>query len=327
MKGPLVSIIIVNWNGGEVFRNCLKSLKKLKFRDYELIIVDNGSTDGTQKLATIRNVENLGFAVGNNQGYQNAKGKYVWLLNNDTLVKPDILNKLVDYMDSHPEVGVIQPKIRIMDKPELLDNAGSFLTRSGFLEHWGYLQHDGQEYNQVRDIFSAKGACMLIRKDIIEKVGLFDPDFGSYFEESDFCWRVWQLGYKVQYCPITEILHKVGFTSKRMDPIGTNYASFKNRLCSLIKNLEYKNFYIIFLHLALIKALGIYYLLRLQFDKSMMVWKAIWWNISNLNKTLQKRVHIQKLRTKPDSEVFKTILISWNFQGMLAHFMRAEADF
>lgn len=322
-----VSIVIINWNGGDVFRSCLTSLKKLKYKDYELIVVDNGSTDGTQELATIKNKENLGFANGNNQGYEKSHGKYIWLLNNDTLVKPDTLTTMVKYLDQNPKVAVIQPKIRIMDKPELLDNAGSFLTRSGFLEHRGYLQHDGQEYNQVRDIFSAKGACMLIRKAVIEKVGLFDPDFGSYFEETDFCWRVWLTGYKIRYYPLTEILHKVGYTSKRMDPVGTNYASFKNRLCSLIKNLEYKNFYVIIIHLILIKALAIYYLLRLQFDKSMMVWRAIWWNVVNLNNTLRKRNFVQKLRTKSDSEIFETILVPWNAKGMFTHFRRAEADF
>ena len=323
----MVSIIIVNWNGGEVFRKCLASLKKIKFKDYELIVVDNGSTDGTQKLATIRNSENLGFAGGNNQGYQKTRGKYIWLLNNDTLVKPDTLDKLVDYMDKHLDVGVIQPKIRIMDKPELLDNAGSFLTQSGFLEHWGYLQKDGQEYSQIKDIFSAKGACLFTRKNIIEKVGLFDPDFGSYFEETDFCWRVWLFGLKVQYCPLSEISHKVGFTSKRMDPVGTNYASFRNRLCSLIKNLEYKNFYIIFIHLFLIKSLGIYYLCRLQLDKSMMVWRAIGWNISHFGDTLKKRNIVQKLRKKTDIEIFESILIPWNAKAMFNHFLRMEKDF
>lgn len=326
-KTPIVSIIIVNWNGGEIFRNCLKSLEKLKFTDYELIIIDNGSNDGTQKLATIQNKDNLGFANGNNQGYQKARGEYVWLLNNDTLVKPDTLTKLVSYMDKHYGVGVIQPKIKIMDKPDFLDNAGSFLTRSGFLEHWGYLQKDEPEYNKVRDIFSAKGACMLIRREVIAKVGLFDPDFGSYFEESDFCWRVWLSGFKVQYYPDSEIYHKIGFTSKRLDPIGINYASFRNRLCSLIKNLEFKNFYIIAVHIFLINALAIYYLLRLQPAKSIMVWRAIGWNISHLTDTLKKRRKIQEERNKTDSEIFKTILIPLNYGKMLTHFARTEKDF
>lgn len=323
----MVSIIIVNWNGGEIFRNCLKSLKKLKFNDYELIIVDNGSTDGTEKLATIKNNKNLGFAGGNNQGFEKAHGKYIWLLNNDTLVQPNILNKFVDYMEKNPDVGVIQPKIRIMDRPTLLDNAGSFLTISGFLEHWGYLQKDGPEFNRKRDIFSAKGACLFARQDIIKKVGLFDPDFGSYFEETDFCWRVWLAGYRVQYCPVSEILHKVGFTSKRMNPIGTNYASFKNRLCSLIKNLEYKNFYIVAIHLMLMKILAVYYLLRFQFDKSLMIWRAIWWNVLNLSNTLNKRKVVQKLRNKLDSEIFRKILVTWNIEKMFNHFLRAEKDF
>lgn len=326
-KTPLISIIIVNWNGGQIFRNCLKSLKKLKFTDYELIIVDNGSNDGTQELATIKNKNNLGFANGNNQGYKKSHGRYIWLLNNDTLVGQDILNKLVKYLKQNPDVGVVQPKIRVMDKPNFLDNAGSYLTRSGFLEHWGYLQKDGPEYNKIKDIFSAKGACMLIRRKVIAKVGLFDPDFGSYFEESDFCWRVWLAGFKVQYYPDSEIYHKIGFTSKRLDPIGVNYASFRNRLCSLIKNLECKNFYIVLVHLLLINALAFYYLFRLQLAKSMMVWRAISWNISHIADTLKKRRKVQEFRNKPDSEIFKTILTPLDYGKMFAHFIRTEKDF
>lgn len=138
-QSPLVSIIIVNWNGGEVFKECLASLSKLSYPNFELIVVDNGSSDGTEKLAVIKNKTNRGFAVANNQGYEKARGKYLLLINNDTLVQPDLLDVLVKKGENNPALSVLQPKIRIMDKPDYLDNAGSFLTRIGFLHHWGFL--------------------------------------------------------------------------------------------------------------------------------------------------------------------------------------------
>src|SRR3989344_7353611 len=205
-KNPLVSIIIVNWNGGEVLRDCLRSLGKIKYPKWELILVDNGSTDGSEMLVLnlklkaeslklIRNKINVGFAKANNRGCKKISGKYVLLLNNDTKVTPKFLTTLVDRMENDPTIGVVQPKIKLMDKPGYLDNAGSFFTRIGFLQHWGFLRKDTREFDEEREIFSAKGACMLIRRKVVENVGLFDEEFFSHFEESDFCWRVWLSGF------------------------------------------------------------------------------------------------------------------------------------
>ena len=199
VRSPLVSIIVVNWNGGQILQRCLESIRLLTYPNYELIIVDNGSSDGTQKLAQIRNTQNQGFSQANNQGVAHAKGKYILLLNNDTIVSSGCLSILVDRIEKDRSLGVIQPKIYLMDNPTHLDSVGSFLTITGFLQHWGYLQADGPQFNHEREIFSAKGACMLIKKTVIEKVGLFDPDFGSYFEESDFCWRGWLGGWEGPY--------------------------------------------------------------------------------------------------------------------------------
>src|SRR5258708_30274402 len=131
MKEPLVSIIIVNWNGGRVFEDCLESLKNLKYPNYELIVFDNVSNDGTEKYATIQSNKNLGFVGGNNKAIKRASGKYILLLNNDTKVPDDLLNVLVSKIESDSRIGVIQPKILIMDSPYYLDNAGSFITKIG----------------------------------------------------------------------------------------------------------------------------------------------------------------------------------------------------
>lgn len=333
-KKPLVSIIIVNWNGGEVFEKCLRSLSKLTYPNWELVVVDNGSNDGSEKskinkkYKLVRNKKNLGFAEGNNIGFKYAKGKYILLLNNDTKVPTDLLDKLVDRMSEDNEVGVIQPKILLMDKPNYLDNAGSFLTMTGLLQHWGYMAKDSEEFNKEREIFSAKGACMLIRRNVIEKAGLFDSNFGSYFEESDFCWRVWLSGMKVVYYPATYIYHKVGFTSKKMNAVDITYNSNKNRIMSLIKNLDSKHIIIIFIpHLIFLILLSIYYFLRLQLNKVMTIWKAFAWNIFHIRSTLGKRQKIQKLRKISDGDLFKIVMVKTNIKEMFIHFTKVEKNF
>jgi GT2 family glycosyltransferase len=327
MNKPKVSIIIVNYNGGKVFKECLESLKEIQYPNYELIIVDNDSSDGTEKLSNIRNKKNLGFAGGNNRGVKEAKGKYILLLNNDTKVTVSFLNVMVAKMEKEKEIGVLQPKIYLMDKPRYLDNAGSFLTRIGLLQHWGFMQKDSREFASERQIFSAKGACMLIRREVIEKIGLFDDDFISYFEESDFCWRVWLAGYKVLYYPRAVIYHKVGFTSKRMNQMSVTLISSRNRIASLFKNLSTINLFLILLpHILFLSALGFYYLFRLKHKSAWTCYGAIWENSLNFNTLLVKRRKTQKLRVKSDKDLFPIIMNKIDIGEMFSHFLKVEAN-
>lgn len=131
---PLVSIIIANWNGGKVFEDCLISLARITYPNWELIVVDNASSDGSDRLVKkiikrarlIKNNSNVGFAKANNQALGSVNGKYILLLNNDTKVEKDFLSKMVGRMEEDVDIGVIQPKIFMMDKLGYLDNAGSF---------------------------------------------------------------------------------------------------------------------------------------------------------------------------------------------------------
>jgi GT2 family glycosyltransferase len=269
----------------------------------------------------------LGFAQANNQGCEVARGKYILLLNNDTLVEPDFLSKLVSRIEKDSSLGVIQPKIYMMDKPGYLDNCGSFLTRIGFLSHWGFGEKDGKEFNSEREIFSAKGACMLIRREVIEKVGLFDPDFVSYFEESDFCWRVWLGGWKVLFYPETSICHKIGFTIRRLDVVNLNFHYYKNRISSLTKNLGTFNLLTILpLHLAISFGIFISMLLRGRAKESLIIVKAILWNVIFLPKLLKKRAWVQKMRKLGDRELFKKILLPVNWSKFYGDFKRVETD-
>lgn len=336
---PLVSIIIVNWNGGEVFEDCLKSLNKVSYPNWELIVVDNNSTDKSdlcpQKLITkakkvkiLKNKSNLGFAPANNKGLKYCKGRYVLLLNNDTKVERNFLSKLIARIEEDDDVGIIQPKMRFMDDPKRLDNAGSFWTRIGFLDHWGFGELDSKEYDQEKIVFAAKGACMLIRREVITKAGgLFDKKYASYFEESDFCWRAWLVGYKVLYYPKAAILHKVGFTIKRLNTVENNYHYYKNRIRAIIKNLSLPNL-IITLSLHTFFSIGIFvaYLFKLNFSSAFMVPRAYVWNILNISNTLKERRKVQKMRVVSDKKVFTQVSRPVNLVKFFTTFLRVGKD-
>ena len=338
MKYPKVSIIITNYNGMEVLEDCVESVSKIIYPNLEVVLVDDVSIDKSIEsvekykkkidLRIYRNKVNMGFAGANNEGYRYSKGDYVLLLNNDTTVDKYLITKLVSRFEKDSSIGAGQAKIYLMDKPTHLDNAGAFLTRTGFLSHWGFMKKDAREYKEEREIFSAKGACLFTRRSVIKKLGLFDGDFGSYMEETDFCWRVWLAGYKIIYYPETFIHHKVGFTfSKQFNPIVVNYNSFKNRIVTLYKNLDTKNlFFILVPHLILVLGIGLYYLITLQREKAAMIGKAFWWNIINFLKSAKKRKKVQKLRKVSDKEMFKIILHKTNLKHMLGNFVRVEKD-
>ena len=335
---PLVSIIIVNWNGGKVFEECLKSLTKVNKPRWELILVDNGSTDESQLLINkidfpatsvklIQNKKNVGFAPANNQAYKEAKGKYILLLNNDTKATPNFLEPLVSKMEEDSSLGVIQPKIYLMDTDKLLDNAGSFMTRIGFLDHWGFMQKDSGEFDQEREIFSAKGACMLIRKSVVDNVGLFDDDFVSYFEESDFCWRVWLAGLKVIYYPKTHVFHKLGFTIRRQNVLDMNCHYYKNRISSLMKNLETKNLLLVLVpHLLISLGISLAFLLSLRFRSFTMVLRALVWNLLNILSTARKRKRIQDFRIISDDLLFKRVGKKIDWIKFYESFKRVQND-
>lgn len=334
----LTSIIIVHFNGFPVLHDCLRSLEKMK-GDFEVIIVDNKSTDDSLerikkykskklKIKLIESNINLGFAGGNNLGFKEAKGKYILLLNNDTKVPSNLLAILIPKMESDSTIGALQPKIKLMDDPTVLDNAGAFLNPIGLSVHWGFGEKDSKEFDQETEIFSAKGACLLTRKSVIEKVGLFDDHFGSYYEESDFCHRLWLAGYRVIYYPKTFIYHKVGFTSSKMDPVAITLVSTRNKIFSLFKNLSVWNLIAMLLPLIIfLELLGAYYLIKLQYKKSWMIYAAIYWNIFHFPLLLFSRKEVQSIRVVSDTEIMPVILKPLDIKSLFRHFKKVEKNF
>jgi len=312
-----VSIIIPNWNGKRFLKMCLSSLDKLTYPNYEIVVVDNGSKDGSREyvkryfpfVRLIENKENLGYAGGANLGIKNSFGDYVLILNNDVEVEPNFLTILVERLESSSKIACVQPKICTYDNREILDAVGSFLTSSGFLYHFGRLKKASlSQYNQVREIYSAKGAAMLLRRDVLDRIGLFDDDFFAYFEETDLCHRVWLAGYRVVYEPKAVIYHVVAGTSLKFF-VGAPmlYFSLRNRICSFLKNYETFNLIkLLLITLLIYFGMSLVYLATFKFSLVLAVIKAVFWNFKNLPKTLKKRKFVQeKVRRISDEELFK----------------------
>jgi GT2 family glycosyltransferase len=326
---PFISIIILNYNGDKYIQQCIESVLGSEYNDFELIIVDNNSTDKSidiirtkfnndHRIKLISNNKNLGFAAGNNIGVLHAKGKYLVLLNVDTIVHPKWLTELIAVMEHDPNIGVSQPKLLLLDNKSLFDSAGDYLDFYGFSFRRGGEWHekDVGQYDTVHDIFSARGAALVTRKEIVQRIGLFDDDYFLDFEDIDFCWRVRLYGKRIVFVPDSIVYHKgagissqVSFNIKSMHPT-------KNILMTMIKNyntVHMINFVIIPHFISFITGLFILeqFILKRN-DKLERIKYRIWgyfWILSNMAKIRAKRRYIQKtIRNVPDSEVMKYML-------------------
>ncbi|MCL2104448.1 MAG: glycosyltransferase family 2 protein, partial [Kiritimatiellaeota bacterium] len=204
---------------------CLASIRAACPTMPQTVVVDNGDTPETQVLVQaydntvyIRSPGNPGFAGGNNIGLPACSGEYILLLNNDTVIHEEPFTHLMRYMDEHPGVAVVQGRMTLPALGGVLDDCGAYLTRFGVQLHNYLRQPDGDDLVPAA-VFSAKGACLLFRREVIAKVGgfLFHGHFGSYYEETDFCHRVWLAGHEVHFVPSPPISHLCGATASTFD--------------------------------------------------------------------------------------------------------------
>lgn len=328
----LVSIIIVNWNGIGWLADCFGSLYTQDYRDFEIVFVDNASSDGSvdwvrkhyPKTKIVVNEKNLGFADANNVGYKVSKGEYVLFLNNDTRVTKTFLTELIAVLGKDKSIGGAQSKLLLMDDPTRLDTVGAFLTNTGFLYHYGLRAKDGSEYDRQIEIYTAKGACMLFKRVVLEATlldgNIFEPEYFAYFEETDLCHRVWLAGYRIVYAYKSVIYHKMGATSSRMKMLNVQYHSFKNRIHSYLKNLgTYRLMTLLPLHILACEAFAAFMMLTFQFDMAFMVQRAIWWNLKRLKSVISRRIYVQKVMRKvADREIWPYILRNQPYTYYLA---------
>jgi GT2 family glycosyltransferase/tRNA A-37 threonylcarbamoyl transferase component Bud32 len=218
-----VSVIVVNFNGGGITPACLESIP----RGVETIVVDNGSKDGSPDsiaekfpaVTLLRYAVNLGFARAVNQGIAASRGRYVCLLNNDARLAPDTLSTLEAYMDAHPETGMTAPQLMHEDgrRQHSFDNfpslATAFLNKSLLrILSPGRYPSKKQEFTEPREVESVIGACMMVRRDLIERIGPLDEAYFLFLEETDWCLRARRAGSKVVFVPSSKVVHLQGKT-------------------------------------------------------------------------------------------------------------------
>jgi GT2 family glycosyltransferase len=329
---PSLSVVIPTSSGSADLEACLGSLVVEGYPELDVIVVDNaspGSLGGLSErfpdVRLIRNVVNHGFAEACNQGIAASAGELVLLLNDDTTVEPGALRALVEALVARPTWGACQAKLLLMDDPRLLDTAGSFLTSTGFLVHRGAFGPE-ERFTESEEIFAAKGAALLFRRAALSETGGFDPDFFAYFEETDLCWRLWLAGWAVGFAADARVLHRLGGTAASFDPGLVQFHSFKNRICTLLKNLGGARLvWMLPLHVGLCLGLAAWYPLRGKAGIGVAILRAIGWNVRDLPQTLRKRRRIQSRRRVADRELMPRITVPTPVRTLLSY-ARGDAD-
>lgn len=245
---PKVGIIVLNWNGKADTCQCLTSLQALQYPYLEIVIVDNGSTDDSvacfkQAFPTCTLLEtgkNLGYAGGNNVGIEYGLQKgfdYFLILNNDTIVDPQVIDGFLEVFATHPQAGIVGGKIYLMSDPNRLDHLGGNwdpkTARFSFVGH--HLVDDQKSFETPISLDYACGAAIMIRRAVFEQVGLFDPRFFLFWEEADLCFRARKAQFLVLSAPHAKVWHKVSASFVGGKP-HTAYFDLRNRLLWIEKN-------------------------------------------------------------------------------------------
>jgi len=311
---PLVSVIIVSWNSKRYLPHCLDSLSAQTNWDFEIIMLDNGSTDGGSmgleerysdlKLTPQKFNANLGYAIANNIGARLAHGQWLALLNADAFPEPDWLEKLLHAAERNPEYKIFASRQLQANAPGLLDGAGDAYHITGLAWRQDYNQSSTEYGHQKREVFSACPTAALYSRDAFINAGGFDEDYFSYFEDVDLGFRLRLGGEKCLYVP-EAVVHHVGSasTAKRSD--FSVYYGYRNMIWTFVKNMPPPLFWIFLpLHVSAILFFASYLTLRGQ---GMVIWKAIFDAVRGLPKMIEKRKSIQKNKKIKPGELLKVM--------------------
>lgn len=306
-KTPFVSAIVVNYNGRNYLQRCLSSILNSDYPNFEVILVDNGSTDGSvdfisqnyPSVKIIENKENLGFAIANNNASYMAEGEYLFFLNNDTRIDTETLSRLVEKMEEDPTIGICACKIMSYDGKD------HFHTGLG-IDIYGYPITKGE-------VFYSEGCSLIIRKTLFHKLGGFDPKYFFFHEDIDLAWRTWLIGYRVVPVPEAVVYHVGGRSAggamkedKYVSTLFRRYLSERNNIRTILKNYSLANLLTILPRYVLINLCEILlFSVILQFKVVLCYLRAYWWNMINLGDTLRRRGQIKQLRRVPDREIVK----------------------
>lgn len=241
MAEPRVSVIIPNWNGVRYLAPCLASLRSQRFRDFEVIVVDNASTDDSVEMVQrdypevrlVRLATNKGLTGGVNAGIAEARGDIIVLLNNDTEADENWLAELVGALDAHPEASMAASKMRLFDRRQVIHSAGDYYRTDGIPGNRGVWEEDTGQYDNSDQVFGPCGGAAAYRRSLLDQIGLFDEDLFMYCEDVDMAWRARLAGHRCVFAPQAVVYHHLSATG------GGKLASFytgRNTIYVIVKN-------------------------------------------------------------------------------------------
>jgi len=252
MNKPKVAVVILNWNGLKFLQQFLPSVLQSTWPNLEIVVGDNGSTDGSveflkgryaNEVTVIQNDQNYGYTGGYNRVINQVTADYYILLNSDIEVTPNWIEPVIKMMEADANIAAVAPKIKAFDNKNYFEHAGA---AGGFIDKLGYpfcrgrlfyeIEEDKGQYDKSSEIFWASGAALFIRSDRWRETGGFDERFFAHMEEIDLCWRLKNMGYKVMYCAHSTVYHVGGGTLNAENPFKT-YLNFRNNLWLIKKNM------------------------------------------------------------------------------------------
>jgi GT2 family glycosyltransferase len=289
---PLVSVVTLNWNTTEITCEFLRSIKQHgSYPNIEVIVVDNGSKeDGTSAfhsaypdVKVIRTGKNLGFSGGNNVGLKEAKGDYLFFVNNDTEFTPGLLEGLLQIFKDYPDAGMVSPKFHYYFAKGTIEYAGYnkvniFTGRNGMI---GCKEKDNGQYNEIVQTNYVHGGAMLVSRKVIGEVGGLPEHFFLYYEEFDWSEQIKRKGFKIYYQPNSLIYHKESMTAGKSSPLKTYYLT-RNRILFMQRNMSLGN-YMIFLSYFTVFTIPkntVTFLFKGQRDHLRSFWKGILWHFN-----------------------------------------------
>jgi len=322
INAPLVYVIVVNYNGIKYLKTCLSSLEQQTYPNCKIIVFDNASTDNSTefirqnfpKIELIQAERNLGFAEGNNLAIKfalNHKADHVFLVNNDTDAEKDLIEKLVNTAESDHSIGIVGPAVFDLKNKRSIQEMGVAIDRFGYPLAIKNTSQNGS------CIFFVSGCAMIIKSELLKKIGLFDEKYFMFAEDLDLCWRAQLAGYKIAVNETAKIYHASGGSisggvvkeSSYKTNVQRIFLREKNTLRTLIKNYGTRNLIkFVPFYVTLLLFESFFWAFILKPDASRNVLKAIFWNIKFLPDTFTQRACVQSIRKINDHEISKKMV-------------------
>lgn len=328
------SVVILNWNGAHFLKQFLPSVTQYSaIPGVEVVVADNASSDDSldvirKEFSSVRIIEfdkNYGFAGGYNKALAQLDSEYFILLNSDVEVTQDWLQPLLDFMDTHSEVGACMPKLRAHHDKSSFEYAGA---AGGYIDKYGYpfcrgrvfdtIEIDNGQYDSVAEVFWATGACLVIRSQLYLQSGGLDEAFFAHMEEIDLCWRIKKMGYQIFCVPQSVVYHVGGGALPKENPRKT-FLNFRNNLLMLAKNLSRKQFIsILFIRFVLDGIAAVKFIVDRKFSHVYAIFRAHVNFYLKIPYVLNKRKQLKNKtfqKYNPTGQIKKSLVFQYYIKG------------